>query len=199
MIARLSGTVVEVRAEELVVDVQGVGYLVAVPSSLVTAATVGESIVLSVSTVVREDAFLLYGFAESAQREAFELLRGVSRVGPKHAMALVSTLAVNALSSAITAGDTAALAKAPGIGKRSAERICLELKNKLPAHFSVSGSPGVSKRPADNDPLPLALARLGYRKSEIDRSMADPSVADYGDQPVEERLRACLRLLAQPG
>jgi Holliday junction DNA helicase RuvA len=193
------GTIVEVRTEELVVDVHGVGYLVAVPASVITSAAVDTDIILSVSTVVREDAFLLYGFIEPSQRQAFELLRGVSRIGPKHALAMLSTMAVDQLASAIAAGDTAALAKAPGIGKRSAERICLELKTKIPAHFSVA-TPGASpRRSVAEDPLPLALARLGYRKSEIDRVMADPSVPDYGDQPVEERLRACLRLLAQPG
>ena len=199
MIARLVGTIVEVRTEELVIDVSGVGYLVAVPASLITAATVGDDITVSVSTVVREDAFLLYGFTESAQREAFELLRGVSRIGPKNAMAMLSTMSVEKLASAISAGDTAAIAKAPGVGKRSAERICLELKNKGPAHFSVAAPGTPSRRAAAADQLPLALARLGYRKSEIDRVMADPSVPDYGEQAVEERLRACLRLLAQPG
>ena len=199
MIARLVGTIVEVRTEELVVDVQGVGYLVAVPTPLVMSSAAGTDITLTVSTVVREDAFLLYGFVEPAQRQAFELLRSVSRIGPKHALAMLSTLPVDQLASAIAAGDTAAIAKSPGIGKRSAERVCLELKNKLPANFSVA-TPGASpRRSATEDPLPLALARLGYRKSEIDRVMADPSVPDYGEQPVEERLRACLRLLAQPG
>ena len=199
MIARLSGTVVEVRTEELVLDVNGVGYLVSAPSPVILAATVGESLVLQISTVVREDAFLLYGFTESAQREAFELVRGVSRIGPKHALSILSTLEVNALASAIAAGDAAALARAPGIGKKSAERVCLELKNKIPTSFSVAGAIGVAPRPRADDPLPLALSRLGYRKSEIDRVMADPSVPDYGGQAVEERLRACLRLLAQPG
>jgi len=199
MIARLSGTVVEVRTEELVLDVNGVGYLVSAPSPVILAATVGESLMLQISTVVREDAFLLYGFTDSAQREAFELVRGVSRIGPKHALSILSTLEVNALASAIAAGDAAALARAPGIGKKSAERVCLELKNKIPASFSVAGASGVAPRPRADDPLPLALSRLGYRKSEIDRVMADPSVPDYGGQAVEERLRACLRLLAQPG
>lgn len=199
MIARLSGTLVEVRAEELVVDVGGVGYLAAVPAPMIAAATVGTEVVLRVSTVVREDAFLLYGFDTDAQRRAFDLLRGVSRIGPKHALALLSTLTVPALASAITAGDVAALAKAPGIGKRSAERVCLELKNKLPAEFSVADAATGPRRVLPEDPLPLALARLGYRKSEIDQVVADPSVADYGALPVEERLRACLRLLAQPG
>ncbi|MBO87794.1 MAG: Holliday junction branch migration protein RuvA [Deltaproteobacteria bacterium] len=199
MIARLTGTIVEVRADDLVIDVNGVGYLVAAPATLVMSATVGSDIMLSISTVVREDAFLLYGFTDSTQREAFELLRGVSRIGPKNAMAMLSTMPVEQLATAIAAGDTAAISKAPGVGKRSAERICLELKNKLPAHFTVA-SPGVSSgRTTVADPLPLALSRLGYRKSEIDRVMADPSVPDYGEQPVEERLRACLRLLAQPG
>lgn len=199
MIARLSGTIADVRTEEVVVDVNGVGYLVAAPASLVLSASVGAAVVLHISTVVREDAFLLYGFVEPTQREAFDLLRGVSRVGPKHALSLLSTLDVSTLSSSIAAGDTKTLSGAPGIGKRSAERICLELKNKLPAHFGVVGSTGASKRSVADDPLALALARLGYRKSEIDHAMADPSVADYGEQPVEERLRACLRLLAQPG
>jgi len=200
VIARLVGTIAETRTDELVVDVQGVGYLVAVPAPLVVSATVGDDITLSVSTVVREDAFLLYGFVEARQRQAFDLLRGVNRVGPKNAMALLSTLEVDALASAIQADDARTLVKAPGIGKRSAERICLELKNKLPAHFSVTpASPGsVPAKRIPDDALPLALARLDYRKSEIDRAMADPSVPDYGDAPVEERLRAALRVLAQP-
>lgn len=199
MIARLVGTIVEVRTEELVVDVHGVGYLVVVPAPVVVASTVGTEVTLSVSTVVREDAFLLYGFIEARQRQAFELLRGVNRVGPKNAMALLSTLEVDALASAILADDARALSKAPGIGKRSAERICLELKNKLPANFSVAQtSADAPARRTLNDALPLALARLDYRKSEIDRAMADPSVPDYGDAPVEERLRAALRVLAQP-
>lgn len=200
MIARIAGTIVEVRADELVVDVHGVGYLLAVPASLVLSATVGDDITLSVSTVVREDAFLLYGFIEARQREAFELLRGVNRVGPKNAMALLTTLEVDALATAIQSDDARSLAKAPGIGKRTAERICLELKNKLPAHFAVALSPTSPPRARTmpQDALPLALARLDYRKSEIDRAMADPSVPDYGDSPVEERLRAALRVLAQP-
>ena len=199
MIARLVGTIVEVRTDELVVDVHGVGYLVVVPTPLVVASTVGSEVTLSVSTVVREDAFLLYGFTEARQRQAFELLRGVNRVGPKNAMALLSTLEVDALASAILADDARALSKAPGIGKRSAERICLELKNKLPANFSVAQTAAdAPARRSLNDALPLALARLDYRKSEIDRAMADPSVPDYGDAPVEERLRAALRVLAQP-
>ena len=199
MIARLVGTIVEVRTEELVVDVQGVGYLVSVPTPLVMSSTAGTDITLTVSTVVREDAFLLYGFVEPAQRQAFELLRSVSRIGPKHALAMLSTLPVDQLASAIAAGDTAAIAQSPGIGKRSAERVCLELKNKIPANFAVASTGASPRRSAADDPLSLALARLGYRKSEIDRVMADPSVPDYGEQPVEERLRACLRLLAQPG
>ena len=199
MIARLVGIVVEVRTEELVLDVNGVGYLVAVPTPLVTTATVGSEITLSISTVVREDAFLLYGFAEPAQRQVFDLLRGVTRFGPKNALSMLSTLPVDRLASAVSAGDTAALAKAPGVGKKSAERLCLELKNKLPAQFTVASTDAAPRRTSTSDQLPLALARLGYRKSEIDRVMADPSVPDYGEQPVEERLRACLRLLAQPG
>ena len=169
MIARLVGTIVEVRTEELVIDVSGVGYLVAVPASLITAATVGDDITVSVSTVVREDAFLLYGFTESAQREAFELLRGVSRIGPKNAMAMLSTMSVEKLASAISAGDTAAIAKAPGVGKRSAERICLELKNKVPAHFSVAvpALPPVGPLQPTNSPSPWLGSATASPRSTV--------------------------------
>lgn len=198
MIARLDGTLVDIRTEEVVVDVSGVGYLVAVPQDALSQATLGDNAIYWISTVVREDAFLLYGFREPRQREAFDLLRSVSRIGPKHALAVLSTLSVNALAAAIASEDTAALARAPGVGKRSAQRICLELKSKLPATFSVAGTGSAKEvRPAPNDPLPLALARLGYRKSEIDRAMAHDTVPALDAASTGDRLSAALRVLAQ--
>ncbi len=198
MIALLTGTVAGTGPDSLIIDVHGVGYRVSVPAPMVHAATVGEAATVHVSTVVREDAFLLYGFATASERDAFDLLRGVSKVGPKHALSLLSTLPLADLARALSGGDTRALARAPGIGKRTAERLCLELESKLPAEFQVAAAPGAAPRPAaPDDPLPLALAQLGYRKSEIDRAMADATVPDYGEAEVSQRLSAALRVRAQ--
>jgi Holliday junction DNA helicase RuvA len=199
MIALLTGTVAGTGPDSLIVDVQGVGYRVQVPSPMVLGASHGEPTTVHVSTVVREDAFLLYGFASAAERDAFDLLRSVSKVGPKHALSLLSTLPLADLARAIAGGDTRALSRAPGIGKRTAERLCLELESKLPAEFQVAAATGdAAPRPADPaDPLPLALAQLGYRKSEIDRAMAASAVPDYAEAAVEQRLSAALRVLAQ--
>ena len=191
MIARLAGTVVDRDGEHLVIDVHGVGYEVAVPGPLLLDAAHGEPLTLVVRTVVREDAFLLYGFRGAQEREAFDLLRGVSGVGPKVAMALLSTLSVPAL--AIAQDDICALARAPGVGKRTATRLALELKDKLPAELPLFAAPAPKADPAD--PLPLALARLDYRKSEIDAAMADPSVPAQGAATVEQRLSAALKVL----
>ncbi len=196
MIARLRGTLVERRADEVVVDVHGVGYLVSVPQAWAMRAELGAEVTLFIATVIREDAFLLFGFPDGVQREAFDVLRGVNRVGPKLALAILSALPVADLARAIAKDEVAVLAKVPGVGRKSAERLCLELKDKLPVAFvptADGGAPVVAE-----DPLPLALARLSYRKSEIDRAMADPSVPDYGSAPVEQRLRAALHVLAQP-
>lgn len=193
MIARLAGTVVDRDGEHLVIDVHGVGYEVAVPGPLLLDAAHGEPLTLVVRTVVREDAFLLYGFRSAQEREAFDLLRGVSGVGPKVAMALLSTLSVPALARAIAQDDISALARAPGVGKRTATRLALELKDKLPAELPLFAAPAPKADPAD--PLPLALARLDYRKSEIDAAMADPSVPAQGAATVEQRLSAALKVL----
>ena len=196
MIARLSGVMVERGAETLVIDVQGVGYEVYVPRPLLISAPQGEPLTVSVVTVVREDAFLLYGFAQTADRDVFRLLCSVNQVGPKVALAILSTLSAAAVGAAIARDDVGALGKAPGVGKRTATRICLELKDKVPADTLMLpgfGPPPVVVDPAD--PLPLALARLDYRKSEIDAVITDPSVPKLGVAPVEQRLSAALRLL----
>lgn len=196
MIARLVGLVAERADEALVLDVNGVGYEVFVPRPLLLSASVGDPLTLSIVTVVREDAFLLYGFARPEDRTAFRTLCSVSSVGPKVALGLLSTLSVSAIAQAIAKDDAASLAKAPGVGKRTAERLCLELKDKLPVE--VLRLPGIGPAPAKvdpADPLALALARLDYRKSEIDAVITDPSVPALGAATVEVRLSAALRLL----
>lgn len=193
MIARLFGDVVDRDGEHLVIDVQGVGYEVAVPGPLLLDAPHGEALCLFIRTVVREDAFLLYGFRTSTERDAFDLLRGISGIGPKVAMALLSTLTVPALARAIAQDDVAALARAPGVGKRTAARLVVELKDKLPSELPLFAAPTPRANPGD--PLPLALARLDYRKSEIDAAMADPSVVALAGAAIEQRLSAALKVL----
>lgn len=205
MIALLRGQIAALASGSLVLDVNGVGYKVRATSRLLTelVGADGEQ-VLHVSTLVREDAFDLFGFRSAEERDVFDVLRSVNKVGPKVALALLSTLPVDALAQAVGRDDVSALSKTPGVGKRTAERLCLELKNKLPAlAFSPSagGAPGSAPpaRPRSGDPLPLALARLDYRKSEIDLVLAHDDVPALGEAPVEERLRAALRVLAPSG
>ncbi len=196
MIALLRGAVAGRSADSLILDVGGVGYLVHVPTNLLLDAAMGAPLTLHVSTIVREDAFLLYGFADAATRDGFDVLRGVNKVGPKLALNLLATLPLPALARAIAQKDAVALARAPGVGKRTAERLCLELADKLPAELAVvPAAGGAAPVAAPADPLPLALARLEYRKSEIDRAMADPGVPEYGAAPDGDRLRAALRAL----
>lgn len=202
MIAMLRGLVAHAGADHLVLDVQGVGYKVHAPAPLLAelAGAAGPT-TLHVSTIVREDAFELFGFESVQQRDVFDTLRGVNRVGSRMALALLSTLPVEALARAVSNHDVAALARTPGVGKRTAERLCLELKDKLPAGLFVPAeATGARPTPArSGDPLPLALARLDYRKSEIDLALAHEAVPGPDEAPVEERLRAALRVLAPAG
>ena len=203
MIAWLRG---EVRARALghvVLDVNGVGYLVNVTARTSGELATGEPVELHICTIVREDAFLLYGFQTEVDRDAFELLREVNGVGPKHALAVLDTLSVDQLRAAIATDDLTALTKVSGVGRKLASRLCLELKTKLPARFEAlglaahaagKGLPVVRKAA---DPLQLALAQLGYKKSEIDLAMSAESVPGPDEGTVEERLAASLRVLAR--
>ena len=131
---------------------------------------------LHISTVVREDAFLLYGFDTVEQRDTFEVLRGVNKIGPKVALAVLSTLGPADLVRAVAAEDLTALSRVPGVGRKTASRMVLELKGKLPEAFEVdvSGTAAGAAAPPSStgpDPLVLALARLDYRKTEIDQAL----------------------------
>ena len=197
MIAMLRGAVAAKGGDHLVVDVQGVGYHVFAPSKTVMGLGEGEECLLHVSTIVREDAITLYGFISTADRDAFNILRGVNKIGPKSALSILSSMGMEALAGAVASDDVRALSKVPGVGKRTAERLCLELKDKLPAHFNVAHiAPSANRKSSPTDPLPLALAQLDYRKSEIDMVLAAEEVPKLGEAPLEERLSAALRLFA---
>jgi Holliday junction DNA helicase RuvA len=202
MIALLRGTIAATTPEHLVMDVRGVGYQVQAPGSLLLSLNVGEEMTLHISTVVREDAFLLYGFDSVEGRDTFNTLRGVHRIGTSNALAILSTLTLDALAAAVATDDVKALSGVPGIGKTTASRICMELKEKLAPRFAPTAgtpaAPGRNLRLVEPDPLPLALAQLDYKKSEIDLAMSSPDVPRMDLAPVEDRLRAALGVLSRP-
>ena len=190
MIARLRGTAVASTAEGLVLDVNGVGYLVAATPSALRKAEAGGEITVETYLHVREDALQLYGFAEASERELFIQLLSVNGVGPKVALGIVSGSPAADLRRAIAQEDTARFQAIPGIGKKTAERIVLELKEKLGAGMpevgvtAGAGAPHVVARDA--------LVELGYTLADAERALAatDSSLAP------EERVRQALRMAA---
>jgi holliday junction DNA helicase RuvA len=198
MIALLRGRIASREADALVLDVHGVGYLVHAPASTVASLPADEDVLLHISTIVREDAITLYGFADPTSRRLFDTLRDVNGVGPRIAVALLSTLSPGALALAVESDDVSALAKAHGVGRKLAARLCLELKGKLSLDFQPTELvPPPPRKPTD--PLALALAQLDYRKSDIDRALADPTVPGPDQASIEDRLRAALRSLSRQG
>ena len=194
MIPLLRGTVAFREEDQVVIDVNGVGYQVAVPTNLVNTIPSNEEVTLHISTVIREDAFLLFGFVDPMERTAFNTLRQINGIGPKLALAILSQLSIDSLAKAVAEDNTAAISTVKGVGKRTASRMCLELKEKLPVHFVPTALGG---RPAAPDPLILALAQLDYKKSEIDRALSATDVVAPNMAPLETRLSAALRVLAR--
>ena len=195
MIAMLRGVIAKRDVSNAIVDVNGVGYLVHLPTSVARELGEGEQTLLHISTAVREDAITLYGFLSPEDCSTFELLREVNGLGPKTALGILSQMSRGDLHRAICNEEIAILTKLKGLGKKTAERLCLELKNKIPQTFTPITLQG---RTVQADPLPLALAQLGYRKSEIDRALSDDSVPAMADAAVGARLQASLRVLALP-
>jgi Holliday junction DNA helicase RuvA len=197
MIARLSGQLVHRAGLRGILDVQGVGYEVFAPGRCLDDWLEKDVIVAWISTQVREDAFMLYGFSSEEERLAFEVLMGVKGVGPKASLAALDTLEVSAIAQAVEADDVSTLSQIPGVGKRTAQRLALELKGKLPSSFEPHAG-GTTARPRKaEDPLQLALAQLDYGKAEIDRARATLQADGLGEgQPLESRLAAALRVLS---
>jgi holliday junction DNA helicase RuvA len=186
LIARLRGRPVANTPEGLVVDVGGVGYLVAATPAAVRAADGADEIALHTYLHVREDAMQLYGFAQAAERELFVQLLSVNGVGPKVALAIVSGSPAADLRRAIVLEDTARFQAIPGIGKKTAERIVLELKEKLgDAAVPVASSAGTQPHLVARE----ALVELGYSVGEAEQALAktDPEL------PLEERVREALK------
>ncbi len=188
MIARLRGKPVASTAEGLVLDVAGVGYLVAATPSAVRNAKGSDEVTVETYLHVREDTLQLYGFADRAERELFIQLLTVNGVGPKVALAIVSGSPAEELRRAIVCEDTARFQAIPGIGRKTAERIVLELKEKLGA-----GLVGAVAAPGDSHLVARdALVELGYTLGDAERALAgtDPEL------PAEERVRQALQRAA---
>jgi Holliday junction DNA helicase RuvA len=183
VIASLRGKAVARRVDGVVLDVNGVGYLVQATQRALQKAQSGREVALDTYLHVREDALQLYGFAEPAERELFELLLSVSGVGPKVALAILSNSTPSDLRRAIALNDETRFVAIPGIGKKTAQRIVLELKEKL-GPVDVGG-----ESPAEELVARDALVELGYSVPEAERALAgtDPELAP------EERVRQALR------
>lgn len=205
MIGRLTGRVTEELDGTIVLDVNGVGYEVIVPlGTLGRAATDAEGrVTLFVHTHVREDVFSLFGFASDGDRLAFRTLIGVSSVGPKTAVAVLSALPAPELGQAIARKELGKLTSISGIGKKTAERLLLELKDKLPVleaagpRPAAAGVPTAAPVPAStSELLARALVNMGYRQNEADRAI-DQLGAKMGELPLPELLREALAVLSK--
>ena len=164
MIGRLHGKLLEKNPPQILIDVSGVGYEVDVPmSTFCNLPEVGGELTLHTHFVVREDAELLYGFATLAERAVFRALIKISGVGPKIALALLSGITVDQLKDAVDRGETGLLTKVPGIGKKTAERLVLELKGKLAGTGAATAAVPTSGARAD---VAAALIALGYSERE---------------------------------
>lgn len=205
MIACLRGKLLYLLPETVIVDVNGVGYEVYFPAAnRHRLPSEGAELFLHIQTVVREDAFLLYGFVEPEEKAAFLLLTGVSGIGPKVAHAVLAGLSPAELSRAVAVDDIPALVKLPGVGKKTAERICLELKDKIefvPDATALVHN-HVPSRPADDlsrDAV-SALVNLGYPQARAEEALLDVCRQQgEGDVPalsLEDLIRQALRALA---
>ena len=191
MIARLTGTPAGRRGDGLVLDVGGVGYLVQATASVLRRAAGAGPVTVEIFMHVREDALQLFGFADDEERQLFELLLAVQGVGPKVAMAIVSGSPPADLRRAIALEDTARFEAIPGIGRKTAERVVLELKGKL---GTVAPPSGAAPGPGSDGELVArdALVELGYSLLDAERALADIDPA----LPAEERVRLALRRVA---
>lgn len=187
MIATLRGEVSQIEDNAIIVEVGGVGMRVFVPAPVRTNARAGEMIFMFTHLVVREDALTLYGFESQADRDLFNILLGVDGVGPKVALSVLSTLTIDTIQRAIFADEEELLGKVPGVGKKTAQKIALHLKDKLKPTDALAKVASM----ADYDSEVLAaLTALGY--SVVEAQAAIQSIPKDAPKDVEERLRVAL-------
>jgi holliday junction DNA helicase RuvA len=196
VIALLRGTLLEKHPSRVVVDVAGVGYDVQVPlSTFYGLGDAGASVSLRIHTHVREDAIALFGFSTSLEQDLFERLIAISGIGPKLALAVLSGIETSDLIRAIRTQDVARLTAIPGVGKKTAERIGLELKDRLPRTAQVAAGPAApAALPGEQlrDDLLSALLNLGYQRAAAEKAVEHVLKADPG-RGFEQALRDALR------
>jgi holliday junction DNA helicase RuvA len=198
VIAHLRGTILEKHPNRVVVDVGGVGYDVAVPlSTFYGLSDVSGPVSLRVHTHVREDALSLFGFATALELDLFERLIGISGIGPKVGLAVLSGIEPVELIGAIERGDLARLTAIPGVGKKTSERIVLELKDRLPKTVAVTAASAVPDVPLLRDDLLSALINLGYHRPLAEKAVDAALKAAGRDAGFERTLKQALRELAK--
>lgn len=197
MIARLQGRIAEKRPDRVTVDVRGVGYDLRIPlSTFYGLGEPGSEAVFRVHTHVREDALTLFGFATALELRVFEQLIGISGIGPRLALAVLSGIEPAELVRAVGRGDVRRLTSIPGIGKKTAERMGLELRDRLPPVLDTGPEPEAGGGPsAARGDLVSALVNLGYVRSSAERAV-DVALG-AGDDSFEQVLRRALREIAR--
>jgi Holliday junction DNA helicase RuvA len=199
MIGRLTGIVIECQPGQMLLEVGGVGYAVQIPLSTfyTVAEGDGDEATLHIHTHVREDALQLYGFATEEERSAFELLIGISGVGPRLALAILSGIGVEELANAVAQQDRPRLQRIPGVGKKTAERVLLELRDKFDARSSVHGAaPGETAAGTGDEQTRAdavsALVNLGYKRDTASRAVDGALEAIGAAAGLEQLLKAAL-------
>lgn len=193
MIGSLRGKLADKRPNQVLLDVAGVGYQVQIPLSTFTGlSALHDEITLLIHTHVREDQLALYGFLTAREKHCFELLISASGVGPSLALKILSGMSIEALVPAIRKGDVAQLVRIPGVGKKTAERIVVELKDRLAAVDLPEAGKPATRSQLDSD-VASALVNLGYDERSVERAVEQSRSAGATD--FESLLRAALQLL----
>ena len=183
MIAQLTGTTRSINTDRIILEVSGVGYLIHITPSTAATLTLGSSLTIHTSMVVREDSMTLYGFIDASARETFELVQTVSGIGPRVALSILAHLTPDQLADAIESESISILSGVPGIGKKGAQRILLELKGKL-SRTGMPGAPIASSQPIWREQLSGALISLGYSAREADSTISVVAI-DYANRGVD--------------
>jgi Holliday junction DNA helicase RuvA len=197
VIARLTGTLIEKHVQRLIIDVHGVGYDVLVPvSTFYAAGEPGASVTLRIHTHVRDDALQLFGFATALEQALFERLIAVNGIGPKLALAVLSGIEPGDLVQAVRQNDLARLTRIPGVGRKTAERMIIELRDRLPHEADAPAETGPVSGGGVRDDILSALLNLGYQRHAVEKTV--DGVIRSAEHPVfEPLLREILRQLSR--
>jgi Holliday junction DNA helicase RuvA len=198
MIAQLTGTVRHLTTEKVVLEVGGVGYAIAITPRTSTNIVMGSEVTLATTLVVREDSLTLFGFLDPRDRDIYETLQTVTGIGPKVALAITGALTPDELASAIAQEDIGAIEKVPGIGRKGAQRLILELKGKLVTDKDL---PKLTTHSAIRDQLLSALTGLGFtaKESDIAINSTFAHITESGGQPDAYSVPELLKLTLQSG